>query len=66
MVMAPLSRMIIKTMKKNSLLKMILFFMSNHVIGIDSACFEDDTYFVYAGNERFPSTREKSPDLCQG
>ena len=40
--------------------------MSNHVIGIDSACFEDDTYFVYAGNERFPSTREKSPDLCQG
>ena len=43
-----------------------LFFLSTYVIGINSVCFEDNTYFINAGYEKFPSTQEKSADLCQG
>ena len=45
---------------------LFLSFLSNYVIVIDGTCFEFNTYFVYAGNERFPSTNEKSVELCQG
>ena len=58
--------MIIKTMKKNYVIGLILHFFSNHVIISYCTCFEDDTYIVFAGNERFPSTTEKSAELCQG
>ena len=58
--------MIIKTMKKNYVIALILHFLSNHVIISYCTCFEDNTYIVYAGNERFPSTTEKSAKLCQG
>ena len=58
--------MIIKTMKKNCLIGIILFFLSNYVVVIAGTCFQDNTYITYAGNERFPSTAEKSAELCQG
>ena len=63
--MTPSSRMIIKTMIKNSFIKIILFFLTNYVVVIDGTCFQDNTYIVYSGNERFPSTNEKSAELCQ-
>ena len=66
MVMTPSSRMIIKTMIKNSFIKIILFFLTNYVVVIDGTCFQDNTYITYAGNERFPSTTEKSAEFCQG
>ena len=44
----------------------ILHFLSIYLAFIESACVEDNTYIVYAGNERFPSTTEKSAELCQG
>ena len=65
MVMTPSLRMIIKTMIKNSFIKIILFFLTNYVVVIDGTCFQDNTYITYAGNERFPSTNEKSAELCQ-
>ena len=53
-------------MKKNYVIALILHFLSNHVIISYCTCFEDNTYIVYAGNERFPSTTEKSAEFCQG
>ena len=61
-----LSTIIFKTMHQFHFFKSLLFFLSIYVSDIDSACFEDNTYFINAGYERFPSTQEKSPDLCQG
>ena len=58
--------MIVKTMYQCHFIQSILLFLSTYLTFIESACVEDNTYIVYAGNERFPSTTEKSAELCQG
>ena len=58
--------MIVKTMYQCHFIQSILLFLSTYLTFIESTCVEDNTYIVYAGNERFPSTTEKTAELCQG
>ena len=58
--------MIVKTMYQCHFIQSILLFLSTYLTFIESTCVEDNTYIVYVGNERFPSTTEKTAELCQG
>ena len=53
-------------MQNTFFIELFFLLLSTYMVVIESICFEDDTYFINSGFESFPSTKEKTPDLCQG